>query len=623
MTNKTLPLLVAACLGVFAFVPAGAQEAFDFENIDSLLEENTLTDVSSRYAAVLQNYLPEQALRMGYTSSADFLNNRADNAEIQTLRALKNVRERLKDVNAKNLSESKQVDFLLLKNALNETIRRAGLNRAQQDPLYYAEALDAVYDVYLDDSISPAKKRADISARMAALEDTANQAEKNLSKPSAFLAQLAMEKAYYAYLSFDEITEFLMQGAQDDFAAADTKNSARAAKRSVKRMFDLFKTLSQAEDGRDFRLGEEAYAQLLEGGYQIHTPTAKLVKKLESNTQSARRNLSAALEVFLAQTDAEDEITLVEDLNGAPQETATEKKPAKKKAKKSKPVLRNAQDFYAVAKRISTPLQENDFPAALKQQAEQLASDLMQKNILPPLQTAVRVEPAPQYYAYTRAFVLHPSYAGADPRFFLRLPAGNTLAKEEQLKRDFNAPVLKLLTVKQLVPGGYFQNTSGKNWSAWRRAYPSKTTANGWREYAARLAKEQNYLVTDDELLFFAWDEYLRALAAETDVKLQTKRFSYADALAYLTQENGLEQAEAEEMLKELAAEPGEAVSRQEGLEIWQNAHEKMRKKLGKKFSEADFHRKALQIGNVPPQSVEAELSRLYEKDKKKKKDLF
>ena len=173
------------------------------------------------------------------------------------------------------------------------------------------------------------------------------------------------------------------------------------------------------------------------------------------------------------------------------------------------------------------------------------------------------------------------------------------------------------------MPGGYYQNAAGKNWSVWRQAYPSATTANGWQEYAAQVAKEQNLIVTDEDLAYAAWDAYRRALAAELDVKLQTKRFSYADALNYLVQENGFEQANAEEMLKELAQYPGLALSRQYGLEIWQNAREKARKKMGKRFNLADFHQKALLTGNVPPADVEKEINRLYEKDKKKKKDLF
>lgn len=627
MTNKTLPLLFSACLCLGTFSWARAQEAFDFDDIDSLLEENTLTDVSNRYAGVLQSYLPERATRLGYISGADKLNVRSPQAEAQTLRALKTVQTLLKDVNADNLSEAKQADFELLQNAVNADIRRASLGRALNDPLYYTEALDAVYDVFLSDALSPAAKRAALAARLTALTQTAEQAEKNLERPSAFLSRLAMEKAYYAHLSLDELTDFLLENVQDDDSVTQAKQQGAEAKRSVKRMFDLFKRFSQAEDGQDFRLGEAAYAQLLKQQYQIEETPAKLSKEMEGNTLQARKNLSAALEPFLAGAE-DNEITVVDGPNGEPaEEPQKPAKRSKKKAKKNKPVMRNAQDFYAVAKHTAVPQPSENYAVSVARQAKSLESALTQNGAFNASSTAFSVCPLPRFYAYTQAYALRPSYANLGayaPEFLLRLPSGNQLAREEQLKRDFNAPTLKLTVSRELFPGGYYQNDAGKNWSAWRRMYPAETSAAGWKEYAAQTAKNHHYIVTDEDLVFYAWDEYRRALAAETDVKLQTKRFSYADALEYLTQENGFEPADAEEMIKTLAAHPGQAVSRQKGLEIWRNAREKFRKKQGKKFNEADFHQKALQIGNVAPDKVEKEINRLYEKDKKKnKKDLF
>lgn len=620
MTNKKLSLLLAACLCAGAAVYAPAQE-FDFEDIDSLLEENTLTDVSNRYAAVLQNYLPERAFRLGYDSASGQLNPRTAVSDGHTERALKNVRERLNDVRSANLSAAKQTDYKLLQNALENDIRRAALVRTQNDPLYYTEAFDALYDIYLSDGLPPARKRADLAARMAALEDASRQAEQNLSNPSAFLAQLAMEKTYYAYLSFDELGDFLIQGAPDDFELAQARQNTRDAKRAVKRMFDLFKRLSQEENGRDFRLGETAYAKLLRQEYQIPDDPSKLLKRAEANTRAARQNFSAALEPFLEQKEAEEDVTLVEDLNGEPKAENKKKPIKKKKTKKDKPVQRSAQDFYAVANRVFHAPEETDFAAALQTQAAQWTETLAQKNVWPASSPQINVRPMPQYFAYTQAALLRPPYLGNAPELLLRLPAGNALARQEQLKRDFNTPALKLLTAKQLLPGGYYQNAAGRKWSVWRKAYPAVTTANGWREYAAELAKEQNLLVTDEDLACLAWDAYPRALAAELDIKLQTKRFSYTDALNYLVKENGFEQTDAENMLKELARRPGEALSRQYGLETWWNVREKFRKKQGKKFNLADFHQKALQTGNVPPAELEKEINRLYEKDKKKKKE--
>lgn len=620
MKKIKLPLVLAACLCAGTFAPSFAQD-FDFDNIDSLLEENTLTDASSRYRAVLQNYLPERATRLGFTSSAGQLNTRTPEAQKQLQRALESAREKLQEIRPANLSAAKKLDFMLLQNALETDLQNAATARTAADPLYYAGAFDALYDVYLNPAAGTARKRADLASRISSLPALADLAEKNLTNPAPFLALLATEKAYYAYLSFDELSNFLIQGAQDEVTLAQTQADTRNAKRAVKRMFDLFKRLSQAQNGPDFRMGEKPYADLLARQYQITDSPAKLVKSAEANTRTARRNFSAALTPFLASAAPEEEITLVESLNGN-LPPASKKSDKKKKQKQNKPVERSAQDFYAVAKRVLKAQPEADYAAALKKQAAAWATQLTRQNILPAPAAPFAVSPMPQYYTYTRAAWLRPSYTGGTPELFLRMPAGNALARKKQLQTDFNTPALKVLAAKELL-GGYYQNAAGKNWSVWRQAYPSATTANGWKEYAAELAKENALIVTDEELAYLAWDNYRRALAAEIDVKLQTKRFSYADALNYLTQENGFEQADAENMIKAVAQHPAEALSRQYGLETWLNTREKFRKKLGKKFNMADFHKKALQTGNIPPAELEKEISRLYEKDKKKKKDWF
>lgn len=628
MTNKKISFWPSAarraglclCFGLLFAVPLRAQEAFDFDDIDSLLEENTLTDVSNRYDSVLLSYLPERAARLGYDSANARLNIRTAKERALTLRALQTVQEQLNGINVKNLSASKQTDFELLQNALESDIRRAAEPRETTDPLYYAEVFDAVYDTYLNPALSLSRKREALTARLKDLENAADLAETNLTAVNPYLAQLAMEKAYYAYLAFDEIANFRLEAAQEDITAAQTKRENQEAKRAVKRMFDLFKYHSQQESGRDFRLGEEAYAQLLEQDYQITQTPAKLIKNFEKNTLAARQNLSAALEPFVEQMNAE-EITTVEDSNSTPttQTIAAEKSAQKKKGEQAP---RNAQDFYAVAKRIITAQEDADTATSTLRRAQELETLLTQQNILPAKKVSLSVRTLPQYYAYTQPYQFRPAYDGI-AAFFLRLPAGNRQTRQEQLARDFNEPMRKLTVSSQLVPGLYYQNAAAKNWSVWRKKYPSASTLQGWAEYAKWLAKEQKYIVTDEDLLFYAWDEYRRALAAETDAKLQTKRFSYANALDYLMQENGFEQEEAETLLKTLAARPGEAAGRQIGFEAWVNAHEKFRKKQGKKFSEADFHLKAVQTGNVPPANVETEMKRLYQKDKKKKQDLF
>lgn len=613
--NCFFSLLGCAC-GLLAFSAANAQTGFDFGNIDFLLTDNALDDAANRYASVTLTSEPERAGRLGFTSANAKLNDRSPRAQAAQLAALRAVRNALDEISAKQLSPSKRADLTLLKESMDDDIFVLQQHRAESDPLYYAEALDAVYDVVLKPVSSPRRQRADLTARLNDLKNVADQAEKNLANPSAFLARLAMEKTYYAYISFDELVDILVQDAEDDIAAAQIKNQANEAKRSIKKMFDLFKEQSQQESAADFRLGKEAYAEILKNRYQNTEPLAKLEKRFAQDFLSAQKQLAKALEPFAQDVSAnEDEVTVIDGLNNQPIVEEQKKEPAKKekKAKKGKFVPPTAQDFYTVAKRITQAPAETDLPALLTQEANQLATLLTDNGLLPAGQVAFTVKPLPQYYAYTQSDLFLPPFGNnARSDFFIRLPFGNRRAQAEQLVRDYNTPTRKLLTAQELVPGRFYQTAKTAGLSAARRFYPAQSMADGWNEYALKLASEAGYIVTDDELLFLAWHNYRRAAAALVDMRLQSRQYSYNDAMDFLVGENGFTQEDAEALIKESALNPGKAVGYAAGLDALESARAKYAKKLGKKFSLADFHTKVLKTGNVSPNELAEELERLY-----------
>ena len=198
-------MLLAAALAVAPFPPVQAQ-TFEFEDIDAMLENNLLTDAANRYASVLVSSYPERAFRLGFPAAASKLTVRTPQASAQALNALKSVQENLKNVRTEKLSPAKRAERALLEIALNNDLLDLERNRIETDPLYYTEAFDALYDVLLADTLSTAQKRAALLARLNALPALAAQAEQNLVQPPTFLSQQAMEKAYYAYLSFDELS---------------------------------------------------------------------------------------------------------------------------------------------------------------------------------------------------------------------------------------------------------------------------------------------------------------------------------------------------------------------------------------------------------------------------------
>ena len=330
-TKKLLGFLVA-CVCAFGTFTLHAQE-FSFEDIDALLEGNVLTDASNRYSSVILSFFPERATRMGYTSANAKLDERSPRNTSQALAALRGVQELANTVKAQKLSPAKQVDLEMLKNALAADIFVLEQNPVVTNPLYYTQAIDAIYDVLLLPYPTEEKRREDLIARVDALPQVAQSARENLAQPPTFLSQQAMEKAYYAYLSFEEIAVAMLEGVEDEFEIQKIKQQGRDAKKALRDMFDLFKQLSQDKNLQDFRLGEKMYARVLKNRYQVDEPTAKLIKKLEKNFSDTQKALAEQLTPFqMEAAEAEEEVTVIAGLNDQPTvEEVEEKKPANKK----------------------------------------------------------------------------------------------------------------------------------------------------------------------------------------------------------------------------------------------------------------------------------------------------
>ena len=637
--------LLCALLSFSLFFSPAVQAAdlSGFDNIDAIMEDNALTDVANRYGAVQLSFFPEYATRIGFESADGRLDQRDAERDAQALRAYGIVEESLDEINRKELSEAKKTDYDVLKGRLAVDQWNLRRNRTVQDPLLYSQVFDAVYDLTMKTLNFQDLQDRDMAARLRALPDTAAEAENNLSEPPAFLAQLAMEDAYYAYLAFDTVPNYLNSRAQDDVSRAQLRAEAKASKEAVRSMFELFKQLAQDTENQEFRLGEEDFTFLLENYYFIDEKPRKLEKRLTQNFRAAQENLAQALEMFALPVAVQEAETVVEQMQvpgeeaqegvtvsqleseevAAAEETAeaaAAPQEAKNKKKDKNAPLVLASDFYALSARLAKNVNEQDFAPALEREAASLAKFFAQDDTLPTSDVEFSIYKMPDYYAYTRAYMFLPPFGTqTNPTndLFLRLPSGNELTKQEMLDRDFNGPTLKLLLAGQLVPGLYYRSAyNGNNLSSFRKMYPVPTLRNGWEVYAQHLASERGYIITDEELLYLAWADYVRAAAALVDFRLHMKQYTYADAYNFLTQENGFDKTQAETLLKQIARQPGEAVSYVYGYDAIKALREKYQKKEGKNFSLASFHSKLLNIGDIPPQRLEAEMEYAYELEK-------
>lgn len=619
MNYKPLTLLAVLCAGFCFTVPAPAQGTFNFQNIDTLLEDHALDEAANRYVSILLSFFPEEATRLGYTSANNRLDARTPQQFHQAFAALKSIENELSVINTKQLSDAKRVEKLLLENSLQNTIFSVTQNRLENDPLYYAQAIDSIYDVLLKHTSTPLRRRSDATQRMQALSSVYTQAEKQLIAPPPFLAQLAMEKTYYAYLSFDDVIFSILEGDVDEDTSFQIKRAGIMAKAEIKKLFELFKRLSQEQTNADFRLGTPLYMDLLATRYQIAEKPVKLTKQLKTDVDTAQRALTLALEPYNPEPDMDEE-TVVDEETG---ETITRKVPHKqvKKNKKDMP-LRNGQDFYAAFQKIieANPPATSDPVTAFQQDAPALLRWLVEQGVLPAKNVLFNIMPMPKFYAYTQAYKFVPPFGDIlEASYLIRQPEGNTLTQTQQRNEFFNNSVRKLRLSEDLVPGHYYQALVQPNLPFVRRLFPSKSLQNGWIAYIQQRMQQVGYLTGPEDELFIAWENFLRALTAWTDFNIHTRAWSYTSALEELTQTYGLKQEAAEQILKQVAANPAQALAYREGLQAYQTAYQKFSKKQGKKFSEADFNAKLLKIGFVPPAQLEKELTKLYQQDKQPK----
>ncbi len=610
--NKQLTMGLLAC-GLFAFNPmVHAQAGFDAGDINAILEDNALREALTRYTSVLVFFQPEEATRLGFTSGNNTLNDRSAQADTQALNALESVKRLLEEIDVKNLSKSKLAEYNMLQATLQRHIWQLKQNRLATDPLYYAQALDAVYDLLLYPQGEDARRqRLNLLDRASALPKVAEQAQANLTLVSPQAAKLAMQKAYYAYILFDSVQERITQGASltNDFRDANqVTNDLVKAKNAILDLFNLFKKFSQQETS--FLADNAAYTGKLRTYYQIEAKPAQLEQQLNAGWDQAQHALFDALQPF--ELSAEDtEVTVVENLNDVPQETlplpATPKSATQKEAAKAKQapvyVPPTANQFEAVANQLVSPFTLADVEIEFAKLATANEARLLQDKALPTA-LPLTVRALPDYFAYQQDFATSPAY----PIFWLRYPQGNTQAQEKELQQRFNEPAAKLLISQELVPGRFYQTQQMKN--NVRRLFGTPLLANGWTLYALQLAQQNNLFVTDEELLFVAWQRYLRALSAVVDYRLHTGKYSYEQALTFLTQDNGLSQEAASALLDAVVRQPGEAVSYVLGANLWEDvAH-----KYDKKLTPQAITDLLLQIGNVTPKDLASEVKRVAKK---------
>ena len=574
-TFLALTLLIALVTGGFAQVIT--------EETKVLMADHKIMELGDKYLALLANLYPEEATRLGTGIYHDKLLQRDKQSQITRNKSIEALQRTLVNIDPDTLSVRRRMQYYTLLEQVNKKVfEEKTINQLTQDPLWYLESLDSVYDILEKKYTNNEDRLRDIIKRLEVLPQILQQGEDNLQNAPDLRMRLAAQKAQIAYSYFGEISDPLSEMAKAEQTKEKVRTVCVAAKESLKKYADFLKTTLEKKEYTDFRLGEEEYKKLLADVYFIDGSLAKHQKIIEAEIQATKKVLTDLLTPYLLDILNDDEKAQRTDELG------------------NMTVL--PYDYYLVrnAKFAQAP-KVRELANVYIQNYQQAAQYFADREIFEVPQLPLSIKNDPQYLRqeYTPSSYLapYPFASKKNSDLLLNVPSEDN---KDIMSKIFTYSDIKIDVAQKLLPGiGLSYNATMDDQQVITNISNDIFYLNGWSHYALNFAKEQGYFEDEADILNIAWINYKRALYALADIKMQTKELNYTQTLDMLISA-GINDEEAGAQVDFLAVNPAHALSYVIGAKEFERLNTRYQKKLKDKFNAMEFYKKILSLGRVP-----------------------
>jgi uncharacterized protein (DUF885 family) len=253
------------------------------------------------------------------------------------------------------------------------------------------------------------------------------------------------------------------------------------------------------------------------------------------------------------------------------------------------------------------------FPEALEAYREAMArarAFVVEHDIvtLPPNE-ALRIIETPSYDR-----PLTPFAAYYDPPRFDPDPVGTyvvTPPADEAMWREHNYAAISNTGVHEAYPGHHVQLAAANTNPSLVRglAMSAAEFAEGWAFYCERVMKEAGFDATPAHRYIQHTDAIWRAVRIILDIRLHRGEIGFAEAVAYLRQQTGFEQAGAVAEVKRYTGTPTYQLSYLYGRHMIEALRGRVERAMGPAFSPKFFHDTLIYGGTMPVSFA----SRLFE----------
>ncbi len=178
--------------------------------------------------------------------------------------------------------------------------------------------------------------------------------------------------------------------------------------------------------------------------------------------------------------------------------------------------------------------------------------------------------------------------------------------KADSRLREYNNWVLQWLTIHEALPGHYVQAEHANEIQPVTRRlvrglYSNGAYVEGWAEYIAQVMMNEGYAGSDPRYRLSYLKVWLRAIGNTIlDVRMQTMNMSDDEAMAFMTKDAFQTQAEAEGKLQRAKLSSTQLPTYYVGTSDWWRLRKAYQTAMGKDFTLAEFHDRALDEGALP-----------------------
>jgi uncharacterized protein (DUF885 family) len=543
-----------------------------------------------RLANLFQSYLDQQFQRHPYFATQqgnhdfddrlDDLSPEARKKDVQTSRDM--LALLAKEIDAKKLSRDGQIDHEIWTHTLNYGLWSVeNDNRFEFDPRVYGEYIsDSVFLLLTQSTLPRERNVANAAKRITFIPKVVEAAKAGLKNPPKILTEVAIKRNLGA-ISFYEKEIYAFAGETPGTEPLATP--CRAAVKALKEYQQwLEKELLPKSEG-EWRLGKEKFARKLELELDAGLTADEVVKLAEAEADRVEREMYYVAKQLWAKLfpgkplppdDAAGRRFTVKSVldelgkdHGKP-ETLVED--ARKTVEKIKAFIRD--------KKVLT-LPDPDTCKVVEMPEFQRGFSVAYLNPAPPLDPKA-----------------NSLYAVAPP------PKDWTPARVETFLREYNTPMLQILTIHEAYPGHYVQLAyANRNPSLVRKVYYSGVFAEGWAVYTEQMMLDQGYGDGDLSLRLHQLKFYIRAvLNAILDNKMHCANMTDDEAMKLLVGRGFQTEGEAVGKIARAKQSSTQLSTYFVGRTAFYRLRQEVQRNRGDKFDLGKYHEEVLSHGTLP-----------------------